>query len=144
MKLIRFTTSQTKYNAGETAGFRDDIADRLVKEGVAEHVRPKARETLADAPVEEVAKVIPEDDVDDVVDIDSDDDGDDVVDVDSEDDGDDVVDVEEEDVEDETPTEAEGTPEHRGSGSWYIVDADGEDLSGPYKRRELRKMGYDV
>jgi len=44
MKLIKFTRGCAPYSAGETAGFEDGKADRLVESGVADfyEVKPEA------------------------------------------------------------------------------------------------------
>lgn len=41
MKVVRFTSNYAGYNAGETAGWKDEFADALVKDGIAEHVKAK-------------------------------------------------------------------------------------------------------
>jgi len=41
MKVVRFTSNYAGYNAGETAGWKDEYADSLVKDGFAEFVKAK-------------------------------------------------------------------------------------------------------
>ncbi len=41
MKVVEYTSNHNGYGAGETAGWPDDYANALVKEGVAEHVKAK-------------------------------------------------------------------------------------------------------
>ncbi len=42
MKVVKYISNHNGYGAGERAGWSDDYADALVKDGVAEHVKPVA------------------------------------------------------------------------------------------------------
>lgn len=42
MRIVEFVANYAGYNAGEKAGWADEFADQLVKDGFAKHVKPTA------------------------------------------------------------------------------------------------------
>ena len=50
MKTVKFLQSWNLYTVGETAGFENELANNLIKEGIAEEWQDKSgRKRLADA-----------------------------------------------------------------------------------------------
>ena len=47
MRVVRFTKHVDQYNAGETAGFKDDVARKLIESGVAFDPAEKAAQKAA-------------------------------------------------------------------------------------------------
>lgn len=49
MKSVRFVTKHAPYNAGEVAGFSDDVADVYIKAGIAEAASNESPQTESES-----------------------------------------------------------------------------------------------
>lgn len=131
--VVLMLRSFRKWNSGETAGFPPEQAAALVNQGAAQYVKAPKAEEPEEAP-ETVVQEEPEEEVEAEA---------------EEEVGADTADVKEGDIQPDAEVEAEAEEEvtveiERRNRRLWLVYSDGREDEGPYTRRNLRDMGYDV